>query len=104
FSILNDKSGVYLTRNTADGPRVFFYKIGSETASDIEIFGKGYGSENIINSGVIRDNHHLEISVSHGSAADRTEIYVQDLAAKGPIVTIVKDMPAAFYGQIANDH
>ncbi|HVG91303.1 MAG TPA: TonB family protein, partial [Alphaproteobacteria bacterium] len=103
FSLLNDKSGVYLTRNTADGPRVFFHKIGTETASDVEIFGKGYGPENIIGSGVTRDNHYLEVTVSHGSAADRTEIYVQDLAAKGPIVTIVKDIPAAFFGQIAGD-
>jgi prolyl oligopeptidase len=104
FSILNDKSGVYLTRDTTDGPRVFFHKIGAETAGDTEIFGKGYGPENIINSSVTRDNHYLQITVSHGSAADRTEIYVQDLAAKGPIVTIVKDVPAAFTGQIAGDH
>ncbi|HEX3092528.1 MAG TPA: TonB family protein, partial [Candidatus Angelobacter sp.] len=103
FSILNDKSGVYLTRDTADGPRVFFHKIGTETASDIEIFGKGYGPENIIGSGVTRDNRYLQIVVQHGSAADRSEIYVQDLAGKGPIVTIVKDVPAAFYGQIADD-
>jgi len=103
FSILNDKSGVYLTRDTADGPRVFFHKIGTETASDIEIFGKGYGPENIIGSGVTRDNRYLQIVVQHGSAADRSEIYVQDLAGKGPIVAIVKDVPAAFYGQIAGD-
>src|SRR5690242_19680230 len=103
FSILNDKSGVYLTRDTADGPRVFFHKIGTETASDIEIFGKGYGPENIIGSGVTRDNRYLQIVVQHGPAADRSEIYVQDLAGKGPIVAIVKDVPAAFYGQIAGD-
>ncbi len=104
FAILNDKSGVYLTRDTAEGPRVFFHKIGTETASDIEIFGKGYGPENIIGSGVTRDNRYLQIVVQHGSAADRTEIYVQNLANKGPIATIVKDLPAAFYGQIAGDH
>src|SRR5580765_2694778 len=104
FAILNDKSGVYLTRDTAEGPRVFFHKIGTETASDIEIFGKGYGPENIIGSGVTRDNRYLQIVVQHGSAADRSEIYVQNLANKRPIATIVKDLPAAFYGQIAGDH
>ena len=82
FSILNDKSGVYLTRDTAEGPRVFFHKIGTETASDTEIFGKGYGPENIIGSGVTRDNHYLQIAVQHGSSGDHTEIYVQDLAAQ----------------------
>jgi prolyl oligopeptidase len=103
FAILNDKSGVYLTRVLPEGPRVFFHKVGTRVADDKEIFGKGYGPENIISSAVSRDNHYLQIAVSHGSAADRTELYMQDLGAKGPIVTIVKDMPAAFYGQIAGD-
>ena len=103
FSILNDKSGVYLTRVTADGPRVFFHKMGSDMAADTEIFGKGYSPEKIIGSGVTDDNHYLQIAVLHGSAADHTEIYVKDLAANGPIVTIVKDLPAAFFGQIAGD-
>ena len=29
---------------------------------------------------------------------------MKDLASKGPIVTMVKDVPAGFYGQIAGDH
>ena len=103
FAILNDKSGVYLTRDTAEGPRVFFHKMGTETASDTEIFGKGNGPETIITSSVSRDNHYLQINVLHGSSGDHTEIYVQDLAAKGPIVTIVKDLTSGFYGQIAGD-
>lgn len=103
FAMLNDKSGVYLTRDTAEGPRVFFHKIGTETASDTEIFGKGNGPETIITSSVSRDNHYLQINVLHGSSGDHTEIYVQDLAAKGPIVTIVKDLTSGFYGQIAGD-
>src|SRR4029077_7411394 len=103
FSILNDKSGVYLTRVTAEGPRVFFHKMGTDTAADAEIFGKGYGPEKIVGSGLTDDNHYLQIVVLHGSAADHTEIYAKDLAANGPIVTIVKDFPAAFFGQIAGD-
>jgi prolyl oligopeptidase len=103
FSILNDKRGVYLTRDTDDGPRVFFHKIGTATAADHEIFGKGYGPENIITSSVSRDNHYLQITVLHGSSGDHTEIYVQDLAARGPIVMLVKDIPSGFYGQIAGD-
>ena len=103
FSILNDKSGVYLTHDTPEGPRVFFHKIGTATSADKEIFGKGYGPENIITSSVSRDNHYLQINVLHGSSGDHTEIYVQDLATKGPIVTLVKDITAGFFGQIAGD-
>jgi prolyl oligopeptidase len=104
FSILKDKSGIYLTRVTTEGPRVYFHKIGTESANDIEIFGKGYGPENIINSSVTHDGRYLQVSVQHGAAADRTEIYVKELASQGPFVTIVKGLPAAFYGQIAGEH
>ena len=104
FSILNDKSGVYLAKVTKEGPRVYFHKIGTETANDTEIFGKGYGPETIIGCGLTRDNHYLEISVAHGSSGDHTELYVQDLANKGPLVTIVKDVHSGFNGQIAGDH
>ncbi|MBZ5504777.1 MAG: prolyl oligopeptidase family serine peptidase [Acidobacteriia bacterium] len=104
FSILNDKSGVYLTRDTKAGPRVYFHKIGTDSATDTEIFGKGYGPEIIIGCGVTRDNHYLQIGVQHGSSGDHSELYVQDLANQGPIVTIVKDVLSSFNGQIAGDH
>jgi prolyl oligopeptidase len=104
FSILNDKSGVYLTRDTKEGPRVYFHKIGTDSSTDTEIFGKGYGPEIIIGSGVTRDNRYLQIAVQHGSSGDHTELYVQDLEHKGPIVTLVKDVLSSFNGQIAGDH
>jgi prolyl oligopeptidase len=102
FSLLNDKSGLYYTRSTAEGPRVFYHKIGTETAADAEIFGKGYGPEKIISSSLSYDNRYLQITVLHGSAADHTEIYVKDLVHNGPVATIVKDFPAVFQGQIAD--
>jgi len=102
-AVLNDKSGVYLIRDTAEGPRVYFHKIGTDSANDTEIFGKGYGPEKIITSSVTEDNHYLQITVLHGSAANHSEIYIKDLASNGPIVTIVKDVDASFSGQIAGD-
>ena len=103
FSILNDKSGIYLTRVMPEGPRVFFHKIGTDVATDTEIFGKGYGPEKIVFNTVTEDNHYLLITVLHGSAADHTELYVKDLAHNGALVTVVKDFPAVFSGQIAGD-
>ena len=104
FAILNDRSGVYLTRDTPEGPRVYFHKMGSDSATDTEIFGKGYGPEKIIISSVTEDDHYLQISVLHGSSATRTEIYVKDLASHGPLVTVVKDVESAFNRQIGGDH
>ena len=104
ISVLTDKTGVYLTRLVADGPRVFYHKIGTDVSSDVEIFGKGYGPEKIIGSGLSDDNRYLSIAVLHGSAGDRTELYVKDLVHNGPVVPIVNDIPAVFSGQIAGDH
>src|SRR5262245_34569558 len=93
--ILPDKSGLYLTRQTPEGPRVYFHKIGSGDA-DTEVFGKGYGPEKIINSSLSEDGHYLIINVSYGSAATKNEVYFQDLGAKGAIVPVVNDVTAAF--------
>jgi prolyl oligopeptidase len=102
ISILPDKSGVYLTRQTPEGPRVYLHKIGSADA-DTEVFGKGYGPEKIISSFVSEDGHYLVIHVSYGAAARKTEVYVQDLKAKGPVMPIVNDVDAAFFGDVAGD-
>src|SRR5258708_728 len=104
FAILPDKSGVYLTKVMPEGPRVFFHKIGTETAQDVEVFGKGYGPEMAIGNFTSENDRYLIITVYQGSAAEKTEIYFQDLVKKGPIVPIVNNVHAAFFGQIAGDH
>ena len=100
FAILPDKTGVYFTKLTPEGPRVFSHKMGTEAAADAEVFGKGYGPEKIVGSGVSEDGHYLIIVVSYGSAAERTEIYFQDLANKGPVVPVVTDLKATSFPQI----
>lgn len=101
ISILPDKSGVYFTRDTKEGPRVYYHKIGSD--ADEEIFGKGYGPEKIINTALSHDGHYLELTVYHGSAARKTEVYFVDVKSKGPVVPVVNDVEAAFYPAIGGD-
>ncbi|HLY98162.1 MAG TPA: prolyl oligopeptidase family serine peptidase [Candidatus Angelobacter sp.] len=101
FSVLPDKSGAWITRVTAEGPRVFFHKMGTGTASDTEIFGKGYGPDKLIFSSISEDGRYLLIEVAYGSAATKTELYIKDLKKDGPIVTIVNDIEATFSGDIA---
>jgi len=96
ISILPDKSGIYLTRQTDQGPRVFFHKMGTVGEADTEIFGKGYGPEKIITSGLSWDGRYLIVQVMHGAAAVRTELYSQDLKTKGPMTTVVNDLSAVF--------
>lgn len=96
-SIKPDKSGLYYTRfNAATGSRVFYHALGADAASDVEIFGSGYGPTQIIDASLSEDGRYLIISVAHGSAADHVEIYLQDIEKKGPITPIVTDIRARF--------
>jgi prolyl oligopeptidase len=97
LAILPDKSGVYLTRQTPEGPRVFLHKTGTNADAEVEVFGKGYGTEIGLNCRLSSDGRYMIFVVSYGSAATKTEIYAQDLKNKGPLVTLVKDLEAAFY-------
>ena len=103
ISLKPDRSGIYYSRLTAEGPRVYFHKIGSDSAGDMEIFGKGYGPEKIIVSSLSDDGRYLVIHVLYGSAADRTEVYLQDVAKQGPMVPIVNDIPSRFIAAVAGD-
>ena len=95
--ILPGKSGIYLTRQTTEGPRVFFHKIGSNADAETEVFGKGYGTDIGLGARLSTGARYLVFTASYGSAASKTEVYVQDLTSKGPLVTVVKDVPAAFF-------
>jgi prolyl oligopeptidase len=98
-----DKSGFYYTRMDKEGPRVRYHAMGTDPAKDLEIFGKGYGPEKIIYGNLSEDGRYLVIVVLYGSAADHTEIYLQDIAKKGPLVTAVKDIEARFSPAFAGD-
>jgi len=103
IAILPDKSGIYYSRQTDEGPRVYFHQIGVSADKDAEIFGKGYGPEKLIHAAVSLDGHYLIIEVSYGSAAEKTDIYVQDLKKKSTIVAVVNDVPAQFSPSVAGD-
>jgi prolyl oligopeptidase len=103
FAVTPDKSGVYVSRLSPEGPRVFFHKVGADSAKDAELFGKGYGPDKIISIDVSEDGHYLFIEVAYGATGDRTEIYFQDLRTHGPITTVVNDLDAAFFPQVAGD-
>ncbi|MBI1750329.1 MAG: S9 family peptidase [Acidobacteria bacterium] len=98
-----DKSGFYYTRMDKEGPRVRYHAMGTDAARDAEIFGKGYGPEKIITSELTEDGRYLGIIVLHGASADRTEIYLQDVAKPGPLVIVVNDIDARFIPAVAGD-
>jgi prolyl oligopeptidase len=101
FSIIPDKSGLYYSWAKADGPRLSYHAMGSDPTKDREVFGQGYGPDKGIVCNLSEDGRYLTIHVIHGSAADRTEIYYQDLQKQGPIRPLVNDIPARFFGEVA---
>ncbi len=104
LSIMPDKSGFYYSRHVASvGSRVYFHEFGTDSATDVTIFGEGYGAGIGISAGVSEDGRHLGIVVFHGSAGQKSEIYYQDLEKKGPIVPIVNDIDARFMPYMGGD-
>jgi len=103
IALKHDKSGFYYTRREAEGPRLYYHVMGTETAKDPLVFGDNYGPDKIIYPVISEGGRYLLIHVLYGSAADKTEIYVQDLAAKGPLRPVVKDLDARFMAEIGGD-
>ncbi len=103
LALTNDKSGLYYSKQTPEGPRVFLHKIGSDIAQDSKLFGDGYGPEKIVGLALSDDGHYLLLVVSHGSAATQTEVYFQDIANNGTITTVVNDVKARFSPSVAGD-
>ncbi len=103
-SISADKKALYYTRFGKEGPRVYHHSLGADPASDREIFGKGLGPEKAAGSALSEDGRWLLIQVAHGVGGDeKTEVYIQNLAAGGPIVPVVKEIDARFSAEIGGD-
>jgi prolyl oligopeptidase len=103
-SLPPDRRGVYFARQTADGGRVYFHPLtGDGAGRDEEVFGAGYGPDKIVHCNLSDDGRYLILMVLHGSAARRTEVYLQDLTAHGPPRTVVNDLDGTFYAGMAGD-
>ncbi len=97
-SFLPDGSGFYYSTMLDEGPRVRFHKLATKAETDTDVFGKGYAKEAIIVGDPSEDGRHLIIQVLHGSAADKVEIWAQDLKTNGPIEPLIKDLEARSFG------
>jgi len=98
-----DKKGIYYARREAKGPRVYHHAVGTDPAKDKLVFGEGFGPEMIISAGVSENGRWLMIYVLYGAASDKTDIYLKDLKAGGPIFPLIKDVPARFEGFLGDD-
>jgi prolyl oligopeptidase len=91
----------YARRNRETGNRIFLHRLGTEVTRDVLVFGEGYGRDKWVNGFVSDDGRYLLLTVGHGWG--RSEIYLKDIAAEGPIRTVVNDIDAHFNVRFAGE-
>jgi len=91
-----DDRGVFYTKTTDDGPRAYYHAMGTDAAQDKMIYGAGLGIDRILSAFLSDDGRYLVYTVFHGSGSEQTELYVQNVGAHGPVVTVVNDIPSQF--------
>ncbi|MGI8990995.1 MAG: prolyl oligopeptidase family serine peptidase [Bryobacteraceae bacterium] len=102
-ALLPDNQSFYYSKSSKVGPRVYWHRMGTDPVRDRLIFGEKFGPTDIIVCNVSESGKYLLLLVLHGSAATKTEVYFQDLHAKGPITPLVNDTDARFLPEFGED-
>src|SRR6267378_4413141 len=98
-----DNKRIYYTLATEKGPRAYYHEMGADAAKDKLVFGEGLDKQKILTLRLSEDGRYLVYSVAAGAAAEKTEVYLQDLKEPGPVVTVVNDLPSTFFPSLAGD-
>lgn len=91
---------MFYSKHLDEGPRIYHHVSGKDPSEDEEIFGSEYGPGEGVSVDLSDDGRFLLLTVWHGSAARKTDIYCRDLEGEGEIEPIVNDIEARFYGLI----
>ncbi|HST78334.1 MAG TPA: hypothetical protein VLN58_07580, partial [Verrucomicrobiae bacterium] len=97
-----DGSGFFYTKSDRQiGKRIYYHQLGTNPASDPEIFGKGYGPDTWVDPYASRDGHYLLAYVSKGWAS--TEIFVKDLERGGDFEPLITGLDAHWNAEFAGN-
>ncbi|HZU23931.1 MAG TPA: prolyl oligopeptidase family serine peptidase [Bryobacteraceae bacterium] len=92
-----DHTGIYYSfLRDGETPRVAYHSFGTSPSADVELFGKDLSSSDEVACMLSDTGRYLLIEVAHGSAADKTDVWYQDLAAKGPMLPLITGIAAKF--------
>jgi prolyl oligopeptidase len=101
-SLRPDNAGFYYSlQDRATGIRVRYHALGKPVASDVEVFGEGFGPSDWVDASPSRNGRHVIFSVQHGWASN--EVFVQDLPG-GKITPVIRGLAAHFDATFADDH
>lgn len=101
-SLTPDNRTLYYSWHGEEGSRVRKHTLGA-TGDDLLLFGDGFKPGVMAASSLSHDGRYLIIHIFYGSAAPKSDIYFQDLAAGGKIQVLVNDIDARFQGAAVDD-
>ena len=93
----HEQNAIFYSKHTPQGPRVFRRDTDKTASSNELLFGDQYGPQNIIGLTDSEDGKYLLYEVLYGSSSDQTDVFIQKVDARSPILTVVKDVPSRFH-------
>lgn len=88
----NAKGIYYVHRSRTVGPRFKYHRLGTDLATDSVLFGDSLTPTEFLGVSTIDNGTKRLYTVGHGWA--RNDVYVQDLAGKGRVITVARDVQA----------
>jgi prolyl oligopeptidase len=98
-----DHRAVFYSRFTPEGPRVFRHLMGADPAQDDSVFGAGLGPDRFVALSLSEEGRTLVFTVYLGSAGQRSELWVKDLASDGAVTPVIRDLDGFFAGVVTGD-
>jgi prolyl oligopeptidase len=99
--ITPDKRGFFFTRQTPQGPRLYWRAFGAGATEQL-LYGEGLGGEMGMGAGLSRDGRWLLIGVSRGTSGGN-DLYLMDAVAKTAPVPMVTGSDRNFNATFAGD-
>jgi len=87
----------YVHRSRETGPRLKSHRMGTPLDSNSVLWGDGLAPTAFLTTRDGMDGRYRLYTVQHGWAT--TDMYLQDVRARGPVVAVAKDLPARFAPQ-----
>lgn len=102
IALRHDKSAVFYSLSGDDKPRVREHLMGQPNSGDRDVFGEGYGAEQLLSCEVTEDGRYLAITVWFGSAGEVAEMWVKDLRANSAARNLFPGVKASFQGTVVD--
>ena len=99
--ITPDKRGFFFTRQTPQGPRLYYRAFGAGAAEQL-LFGEGLGPDIGMGAGLSRDGRWLVISVSRGTSGGN-DLYLMDATTRAAPTAMVTGTDRNYNPDFAGD-